>query len=251
LRWVRFEHEGTVSYGNWYQEGIRKIEGDPFQVWTETNQILNLEEVRLLAPTVPSKVVCLGLNYRDHAAEMQEEPPAKPIVFIKPASSVIGPNDLIQIPPQSQRVDYEAELGVVIGKTARDVNAAQAAEYILGYTCGNDVTARDLQEGQWTVAKGFDTFCPLGPAIVDGIDPTDLEVSLYLNGELRQHSTTSNLIFPVAYLVEYISKIMTLEPGDVILTGTPGGIGPMKPGDLVEVDLKGIGRLSNPVGLRS
>jgi len=250
LRWVRFEHEGTVSYGNWKQEGIRKIEGDPFHVWAETNQILNAEEVRLLAPTIPSKVVCLGLNYRDHAAEMQEEPPAKPIVFIKPTSSVIGPKDLIQIPPQSQRVDYEAELGVVIGKTARDVNAAQAAEYILGYTCGNDVTARDLQEGQWTVAKGFDTFCPLGPAIVDGIDPADVEVSLYLNGELRQHSTTANLIFPVAYLVEYISKIMTLEPGDVILTGTPGGIGPMKPGDLVEVELKGIGRLSNPVGLR-
>ncbi|MGC8908454.1 MAG: fumarylacetoacetate hydrolase family protein [Desulfomonilaceae bacterium] len=212
-----------------------------------------LGAVKLLPPCTPSKVVAIGLNYRDHAEELGLALPEEPLLFLKPPSSIIGPGETILAPPQSKRVDYEAELAVVISRTARQVKAEKAADYILGYTCLNDVTARDLQskDGQWTRAKGFDTFCPIGPWIETDLDPSDLEISLYLNDELKQHSRTSNLIFDPFRLVEFVSHVMTLTPGDVIATGTTSGIGPMRPGDKVEVRIEGIGSLFNFVEART
>ncbi|MGB9618099.1 MAG: fumarylacetoacetate hydrolase family protein [Desulfomonilaceae bacterium] len=212
-----------------------------------------LGAVKLLPPCTPSKVVAIGLNYRDHAEELGLALPEEPLLFLKPPSSIIGPGETILAPPQSKRVDYEAELAVVISRTARQVKAEKAADYILGYTCLNDVTARDLQskDGQWTRAKGFDTFCPIGPWIETDLDPSDLEISLYLNDELKQHSRTSNLIFDPFRLVEFVSHVMTLTAGDVIATGTTSGIGPMKPGDKVEVRIEGIGSLFNFVEART
>jgi 2-keto-4-pentenoate hydratase/2-oxohepta-3-ene-1,7-dioic acid hydratase in catechol pathway len=207
-----------------------------------------IEILKFLSPTQASKVVCVGLNYRDHAKEFGLEPPKEPLLFLKPASSIIGHLDDIHYPPQSQRVDYEAELGVVISKRCSRTTPENAWEYILGYTCLNDVTARDLQaiDGQWTRAKSFDTFCPVGPWIETDIpNPHDLDISLILNGEKRQSSNTSNLIFRVNELVSYVSNVMTLEKGDVIATGTPGGIGPMQKGDRVCVIIENIGILEN------
>lgn len=205
---------------------------------------------RTLAPTAPTKIVAVGLNYRDHAREMDLAIPTEPLLFLKPASCVIGPADAIVYPPQSGRVDYEAELAVVIGKRCTKVSATQAAECVLGYTCLNDVTARDLQarDGQWTRAKSFDTFAPLGPWIETAIaDPHHLDIRLRLNGEVRQTSNTANLIFGVFELIAYISAVMTLEPGDVIATGTPAGVGPMQRGDTVSVEIESIGILENKV----
>ncbi len=207
------------------------------------------EEVKLLSPCLPGKVVAVGLNYRDHAEELNLQLPDEPLLFLKPQSSVIGPGDKIIMPPQSARVDYEAELAIVIGRTASKVAADKAKDHIAGYTCLNDVTARDLQskDGQWTRAKSFDTFCPIGPWIETALDPSDLKIELYLNGECKQNSRTSNLIFDCFKLVEFISHVMTLFPGDVIATGTTSGIGPMKNGDKVEVRIEGIGTLTNCV----
>jgi 2-keto-4-pentenoate hydratase/2-oxohepta-3-ene-1,7-dioic acid hydratase in catechol pathway len=207
------------------------------------------DEVRFLPPSEPTKIVAVGLNYRDHAEEMNVPLPEEPLLFLKPASSVIAHGETIVLPPQSARVDYEAELGVVIGKKAKNVSRSEAKDVILGYTCLNDVTARDLQskDGQWSRAKGFDTFCPVGPWIDTDVDPADLAIGLYLNGEPKQRSRTSNLIFDCAQLVEFISSVMTLMPGDVIATGTSSGIGPMKAGDTAEVRIEGIGSLINRV----
>ena len=225
--------------------------GDGKMPWEEGKaaEKLPLKGVRLLSPVVPSKVVCVGLNYADHAVETKLPIPKEPCLFMKPATAVIGPEEKIIYPAMSQRVDYEAELGVVIKKKMRNVEPEQAADYILGYTCLNDVTARDLQksDGQWTRAKSFDTFCPIGPWVVEGIDPSDLAVKLRLNGEQRQSSRTRELIFNVPRLVSFMSKVMTLLPGDVIATGTPSGIGPMQKGDVVEVEIEGIGVLRNVV----
>ncbi|WP_334110991.1 fumarylacetoacetate hydrolase family protein [Thermodesulfitimonas autotrophica] len=208
-----------------------------------------LAALKVLAPCRPSKIVCVGLNYRDHARELGYPFPEEPVLFLKPPTAVIGPEEAIRYPAVARQVDYEAELAVVIGKIARHVRPEEAAAYILGYTCANDVTARDLQkkDGQWTRAKSFDTFCPLGPFIVTAFDPSDATISLYLNGERRQHSSTKELIFDVAYLVSFISAVMTLYPEDVILTGTPSGVGPLKPGDSVVVEIEGIGKLRNHV----
>jgi 2-keto-4-pentenoate hydratase/2-oxohepta-3-ene-1,7-dioic acid hydratase in catechol pathway len=197
----------------------------------------------------PTKIVCVGLNYRDHAAEMKMPLPAEPVLFLKPPSAVIYDRDTIVYPPQTKNLHYEAELAVVIRDRTKNIREEEAAEHILGYTCGNDVTARDLQklDGQWTRAKSFDTFCPLGPEIVSGLTPGNLSVKLFLNGELKQSSSTANLIFNVPFLVAYISRVMTLEPEDVILTGTPAGIGPLQVGDRVEVEIAGIGKLTNYV----
>jgi 4-hydroxyphenylacetate degradation bifunctional isomerase/decarboxylase decarboxylase subunit len=213
----------------------------------------NLGEVKLLPPTTPSKVVCVGLNYTDHARELAMDIPEEPIIFLKPPTTVIGHGDRIIYPSQSTRVDYEAELAVVIGKKCRHVPKEDAYDYILGYSCFNDVTARDLQrrDGQWTRAKSFDTFAPYGPWIVttDEIpDPGNLGITLRLNGEVKQDSSTGNLIFDIPTLVEFISGIMTLEKGDVIATGTPPGVGPMERGDSVEVEIGGIGTLENILG---
>ncbi len=205
---------------------------------------------RLLSPVLPGKIVAVGLNYRDHAGEMGIEIPKEPILFMKPSTSVIGPLDAIRYPAQSSRVDYEAELAVVISKECKGVAAARAREHILGYTCFNDVTARDLQakDGQWTRAKSFDTFAPIGPWIVTHLDdPHNLDIRAYLNGELKQTSNTANLIFNVFDLIEFISHVMTLNRGDVIATGTPSGIGPMNIGDEVSIEIQGIGRLENKV----
>lgn len=205
---------------------------------------------RLLAPTLPSKIIAVGLNYRDHAEELGLELPKEPILFMKPSTSVIGPLDDIIYPSQSSRLDYEAELAVVISKPCRNIKASDARDVILGYTCLNDVTARDLQvsDGQWTRAKSFDTFAPIGPWIDTDIDdPHQISVAAHLNGELKQSSNTSNLIFDVYTLVEFISGVMTLNRGDIIATGTPSGIGPMNPGDEISIELSGIGVLKNRV----
>jgi 2-keto-4-pentenoate hydratase/2-oxohepta-3-ene-1,7-dioic acid hydratase in catechol pathway len=197
----------------------------------------------------PTKIVAVGLNYRDHAAEMKMELPASPVLFLKPPSAIIYNNDAIVYPEQTKELHYEAELAVVIRDRIKNISEEDAAKHILGFTCANDVTARDLQrlDGQWARAKSFDTFCPLGPEIISGLVPDNLSVKLFLNGKLKQSSSTANLIFKVPFLVAYISRIMTLEPEDVILTGTPGGIGPMQIGDEVRVEIEGIGSLVNKI----
>lgn len=250
MRIVRFDMQGRTGYGLLAGEKIDVLWSTPYDGGLEntTGEVVSLPEVTLLAPCEPTKIVAIGLNYRDHAAEFGHPIPEEPLIFMKPSTAVIGPDEDIVYPAMSRRVDYEAELAVVIGKTARFVEEADFREYVLGYTCINDVTARDLQkkDGQWTRAKGFDTFAPLGPWIeTDIADPNNLTVAGYLNGERRQHSNTGNLIFPVATLVSFISRIMTLLPGDVIATGTPSGVGPMRPGDVVEIRVEGIGALRN------
>jgi 2-keto-4-pentenoate hydratase/2-oxohepta-3-ene-1,7-dioic acid hydratase in catechol pathway len=220
-----------------------------FGPYDRTGRTFNLDGVTLLCPVKPGKVVAVGLNYRDHAQEFGHEIPPEPMIFMKPSTAVIGPLEPIVMPAISRRVDYEAELAVVIGRRAKDVTKEEAGDYILGFTCLNDVTARDLQgrDGQWTRAKGFDTFCPLGPVIVTDLDPSDVGVSSWLNGEMKQSSRTSNLVFSVPVLVEFITTVMTLEPGDVIATGTPSGVGPVRDGDRIEIRIEGIGSLINPV----
>ena len=205
--------------------------------------------LRLLAPVEPSKIVAVGLNYRDHAAEMNKPLPREPLIFLKPSTAVIGPGEAITLPPGVGRVDYESELGIVIGRRASHVSAADAAAYILGLTCVNDVTARELQrlDVQYTRAKGFDTFAPLGPAVAVGVDPKALDVQGWLNGERRQASNTRELIFDIGHLVEFVTSVMTLLPGDVISTGTPSGVGPLAAGDRIEIRIPGVGELKNEV----
>jgi 2-keto-4-pentenoate hydratase/2-oxohepta-3-ene-1,7-dioic acid hydratase (catechol pathway) len=209
--------------------------------------IYNVEDLKIMPPVSPSKVVCVGLNYKDHAVELNMELPEEPIIFIKPPTSVVGHLDSIIYPISSSQVDFEGELGIVISKEAKNVKSEDAADFIGGYTAVNDVTARDLQrkDGQWTRAKSFDTFCPIGPCIETDLDPMNQNISLKLNGETKQTSSTKNMIFNVYELVEFISNIMTLKPGDVIATGTPPGVGPMNIGDTVEVQIEGIGVLKN------
>jgi 2-keto-4-pentenoate hydratase/2-oxohepta-3-ene-1,7-dioic acid hydratase in catechol pathway len=214
-----------------------------------TGERIKLADARLLAPCAPTKIVAIGVNYRDHAGEMGHELPEEPIIFLKPPTSVVGPGDEIVRPPQSQRVDYEAECAVIFAKMCRNVKAADAKQYIFGYTCCNDVTARDLQkkDGQWTRAKGYDTFCPLGPWIETEFDDSDAPVESRLNGQVMQRSSTKYLIQPIDRLIEFVSSVMTLLPGDVLTTGTPSGIGPMQRGDEIEVEVGGIGILKNVV----
>lgn len=197
----------------------------------------------------PSKIVCVGLNYRDHAAELKMELPRYPVLFLKPPSALIFNGDAIVYPPQTRELHYEAELAVIIRNRCKNVAEEEASKHILGFTCGNDVTARDLQklDGQWMRAKSFDTFCPLGPEAISGIEPDNLEIKLLLNGEIKQSSNTSNMIFKVNYLISFVSRIMTLEPEDVILTGTPPGVGPMRVGDTVEIEIEKIGKLTNKI----
>lgn len=249
MRLLRFSKEGKVDYGLVEKDCVKVLNAPPFTELTVTGETFSLDEIKVLAPCVPTKVIGVGLNYRDHARELSLPLPSEPILFLKPPSAVIGPRKKIIRPLQCRRLDYEAELAVIIGKEARNVRPENAREVILGYTCGNDVTARDLQppNGQWTIAKSFDTFCPLGPEIVTGINSGNLKVALYLNGEKRQESTTAQLVFSVEELVSYVSWVMTLLPGDVILTGTPGGVGPMEPGDEVVVEIEGIEKLVNTV----
>ncbi len=246
----RFSYQDEAGYGLLLEPGVgEKITGSPLTGFQRTNQQFTLSEITFLPPCQPTKIVCLGLNYRDHAQEFDSDLPDEPLIFMKPPSALIGHLDKIVCPPMSQRVDYEAELAVVIGKTCHKVSEAQAMDYVLGVSCLNDVTARDLQQkdGQWCRAKGFDTFCPTGPYLVTNIDPNDLAVESFLNGELRQSSRTSRLIFPIPFLIQHISRVMTLYPGDIISTGTPSGVGPMKPGDRVEIRIEQVGQLINTV----
>jgi len=249
LRIGRFMYGEQVFYGIITGNKVASLEGEPYGQIIRGGQIYYLEQLRVLAPCAPTKVVCVGLNYRDHAEEFGYAVPEEPILFIKPSTAVIGPGEDIIYPSSSRQVDYEAELAVVIGNHCRNVAVEEAREYIFGYTCGNDVTARDLQrkDGQWTRAKSFDTFLPLGPYIIRDLDTEDLSVALRLNGVIKQSSSTRYLIFDVPALVSFISGVMTLNPGDVILTGTPGGVGPMAVGDTVEVEIEGIGKLINTV----
>jgi 2-keto-4-pentenoate hydratase/2-oxohepta-3-ene-1,7-dioic acid hydratase in catechol pathway len=200
----------------------------------------------------PTKIVCIGRNYAAHARELGNEVPPAPLIFLKPPSAVIGPGQPILLPPESAQVEHEAEIAVVMGTRASGVSEARALEHVAGYTCLNDVTARDLQksDGQWSRAKGFDTFCPVGPSVVDGLDWRSLEVICRVNGVERQRGAATLMIFPIPFLVAYISNIMTLEPGDLIATGTPAGVGRLAPGDVVEVEVPGVGILSNPVALK-
>jgi 2-keto-4-pentenoate hydratase/2-oxohepta-3-ene-1,7-dioic acid hydratase in catechol pathway len=212
-----------------------------------------LSQTRLIAPVTPSKIVCVGRNYREHAAELGNKIPDEPLLFLKAASAVIGTGEVIQLPPQSDQVEHEGELGVVIGRTARQIHSDEnPLDYVLGYTCVNDVTARDLQrkDVQFTRGKSFDTFCPVGPVIVTDIDPLNVTVMTRLNGEVKQRGNTSDMGFPVPFLIKYIADIMTLYPGDLIATGTPAGVSRMQPGDVVEVEVKGIGVLRNQIQSR-
>ena len=208
-----------------------------------------MADVRLLAPILPTKVICVGKNYAAHAAEMGSEAPENPIIFMKPSTSVIGPNVPIKLPGNSERVDYEGELAAVVGQPCKDVPEARGTDVLLGYTIANDVTARDQQQadGQWTRAKGYDTFCPLGPWIDTELDPSDVGLRTELEGEVKQESRTSMLLHDVPALVSWVSRIMTLLPGDVILTGTPEGVGPLQDGQKVSVSVDGLGTLTNPV----
>lgn len=251
MRMVRIEVDGCGRWGAVVGDQVQVLGQDPDGAPGEAAFTIGvpLEEAVLLAPVEPTKVVAVGLNYRDHAAELDMPIPEEPVLFLKPASSVVGPGADIVMPSSSAQVDYEAELAVVIGKRCRNVTADQADDFILGYTCGNDVTARDLQkrDGQWTRAKSFDTFCPIGPWIETELDPSDVAVEAVVNGQVKQSSRTSQTIFAVPELVQFISNVMTLLPGDVILTGTPPGVGPVADGDEVTIRVEGVGELTNPV----
>jgi len=249
MKIVRFTDDGKARYGILKGKSIQAIEGKPYRHLTITDHHYKLSEVRLLAPCTPSKIVALGLNYRAHAAEMKVNIPDAPLIFLKPSTSVIGPEENIIYPSSSARVDYEGELAVVIKKPVWRVTVEDAPDYILGYTCFNDVTARDLQnqDRQWTRAKGFDTFAAIGPCIETELDPSNVELETLLNGERKQHTNTNDLIYSIPELINFISNVMTLLPGDIIATGTPSGIGPMYPGDTVEIIIKSIGTLKNYV----
>jgi 2-keto-4-pentenoate hydratase/2-oxohepta-3-ene-1,7-dioic acid hydratase in catechol pathway len=229
---------------------IREISGPPWSSWSRGSRSWRLADVRLLAPAQPGKIVCVGRNYAAHAAELGNEVPKEPLIFLKPPSAIVGPGEPIVVPPQSQKVEYEGELAVVIGKRCSHLKDTEdALAHVLGYTCLNDVTARDLQKSdvQFTRAKGFDTFCPVGPHVETELNPSDVLVETHVNGVLRQSGRTSLMVYPVAFIVRWISNMMTLFPGDLIATGTPAGVGPLLAGDTVEVSVAGVGVLRNPV----
>lgn len=253
MRLVRFRFGDRIATGVVEGGAVRALAGTFFENPMPSGEEIPLDDVRLLAPILPSKVVCLGKNYAAHAAEFGGKVPEEPLVFLKPSTSVSGPGDPIPLPPISNRVDYEGELAIVIGRIARNVRAEETFRYILGYTCGNDVTLRDLQkkDDQWARAKGFDGSCPLGPWVETELDPIDVHLETRVNGEVRQSASTSDMVFGVATIIEFVTEFMTLLPGDVIMTGTPEGVGKLEPGDKVEVAVDGIGVLMNPVGERA
>ena len=250
MRIVRYLYKNEEPVYGWvFENKVGDIEGDIFGEYRRLEAEIPLESVRLLAPSQPSKIVCIGRNYTEHAKELGNDVPQVPLIFMKPPSSIINPGDTIILPPQSKQVEHEAELVAVIGKRGRNIPTEQAKDHILGYTIGNDITARDLQktDGQWTRAKGFDTFCSFGPWIDTEFDITDALISCKVSGQPRQMASTRDMVFNVGKIVAFISSVMTLEPGDLIFTGTPAGVGPLHDGDVVEVDIDGLGVLSNPV----
>jgi len=254
-RIYRIEWKGEPRFAVERDGGLYLMSGEPFGAYGLADRIAEgrgtafAPAVRVLAPIIPSKIVAIGLNYKDHAAEQGKPLPKEPMLFLKPSTAVVGAGDVIALPPGVGRVDHEAEMGIVIGRRASRVTAARAADYILGITCSNDVTARDMQNRgyQYSHVKGFDTFAVLGPCIAVGLDPSDLAVEGWVSGVRRQHSRTNQLVFSAAELIEYISNVMTLLPGDVISTGTPSGVGPLQAGDTVTVTVEGVGDLVNPV----
>src|SRR5262249_33477587 len=249
MKIVRFKAAGKTRYGVLDGTHIVEYAGTPYGTFKKARKRWQVKQAVLLAPVVPTKIVALALNYREHAEEMHLSVPAEPLLFLKPLSSLCGPDDPIVYPAQSSRVDYEGELAIVIRKRCRHVPPERAREYVLGYTCLNDVTARDIQkrDGMPTLAKAFDTFCPVGPCIATDIDPNAVEIETWVNGERRQAGSTKAFIFSAEDLIARVSAVMTLLPGDVIATGTPAGVGPLEPGDRVEVRIDGVGGLKNPV----
>lgn len=250
MKIYRFKYKDKILYGILSEEKLYPVSGSVFRKFKIQDKSVSLGDVMLLPPVKPSKIVAVGRNYKEHAQEMGKPVPDEPLLFLKPPSAVIGSGDIIFYPSQSSRVDYEGELAVVIKKKVKGLSPKDDVEpYILGYTCFNDVTARDLQEkdGQFTRAKSFDTFAVVGPCIATGLDPSQLKLKTFLNGKLRQSGNTKNFIFSIPFLIRFISNIMTLFPGDLIATGTPAGVGPMSPGDKVDVQIEGIGVLSNTV----
>jgi 2-keto-4-pentenoate hydratase/2-oxohepta-3-ene-1,7-dioic acid hydratase in catechol pathway len=248
MRLIRYSiKEEPAQYGWINQSFVGNILGSPFGEFQRSEANIPLDSVKLLAPIIPGKIICVGRNYAEHIKETSAEVPTTPLLFLKPSSAVIGPDQTIYLPPQSEQVDHEAELAIVIGKRGRWIQPSDAARHIFGYTVANDITARDLQrkDGQWTRSKGFDTFCPLGPWVETEINPADTLISCRVNGVLRQMASTRDMIFHTDQLIAYISSIMTLDAGDVILTGTPAGISPLHPNDVVEVTIDGIGTLRN------
>lgn len=250
MKLIRFSTQDNVIKQGWIlEDSIGLIEGDIFSEYRRLEPNIPLGKARLHVPVVPEKIICLARNYEAHANEQNVDVPEIPMIFLKPPSSLLPDRGTIYLPPQSAQVEHEAELAVVIGKQGRWIKAEEAQDYILGYTIANDVTARDLQrkDGQWTRGKGFDTFCPLGPWIETDLDIADILVTCRVNGELRQMSSTKEMIFSIPQIITYISTVMTLKPGDVILTGTPAGVGALEDGDTVEVEIEGIGSLKNDV----
>jgi 2-keto-4-pentenoate hydratase/2-oxohepta-3-ene-1,7-dioic acid hydratase in catechol pathway len=250
MKIYRFKHKDKISYGVLKEDKLHVVEGSIYRKFKTAKKGIPAGDVTLLPPTMPSKIVAIGLNYKDHAMERGKALPEEPLIFLKPPSAIVGPKDIIVYPPMSKRVDFEGELAVIIKKKARGLHTDEEAQScILGYSCFNDVTARDLQtkDVQFTRAKSFDTFAAVGPCIATDIDPSKLKVKTFLNGKLKQSGNTRNLIFSVPFLVRFVSNVMTLNPGDIITTGTPAGIGPMVPGDRVDVQIDGIGTLPNTV----
>ena len=265
MRFARFVLEETIAYGvlngvlegslndprndGAEQQSVTVIDGHPFGPHELTSVTVPMVDVRLLPPVLPTKIVGIGKNYADHAEEMNSVAPTTPVMFLKPSTAVVGPRDSISLPTMSAQVEFEGELAIVIGRLAKDLSPERVDDAVLGYTCANDVTARDLQQsdGQWVRAKGFDSFCPLGPWISTDLDPDNLSLQTTVNGEVRQSSSTARMVHAARDLVAFVSSVMTLVPGDVILTGTPAGVGPLRRGDEVAVEIEGIGRLSNSV----
>lgn len=250
MRITRYQTASQSPTFGWViKDKIGDLEGSPFSQFSRAEAIHPLEEVELLPPVVPSKIICVGRNYVAHAKEHDAEVPEVPLIFLKPPSSIIAHGQTIYLPPQSQQVEHEAELAVVIGKIGRWIPPEDANDHVFGYTVANDVSARDLQfrDGQWTRGKGFDTFCPLGPWIETEFDPADAVITCHVNDEMRQMASTRDMVFNVKQLIAYISSVMTLYPGDLLLTGTPAGVGTLVDGDIVEVTIEGIGSLRNPV----
>jgi 2-keto-4-pentenoate hydratase/2-oxohepta-3-ene-1,7-dioic acid hydratase in catechol pathway len=254
MRIVRYQTEGEApKYGWLLEEKVGEIQGDLFGQYRRREARTPLADVRLVAPSEPTKILCVGRNYVEHAKELGNEVPKVPLIFMKPPSSIISSDETVILPPQSKQVEHEAELVVVIGKRGRHIKPEEAKSYILGYTIGNDITARDLQktDGQWTRAKGFDTFCPFGPWIDTDFDPADAVVTCRVNGQMRQMASTRDMVFNVPNLIAYISSFVTLEPGDLIFTGTPAGVGELNDGDEVIVEIEGLGVLRNLVKAES
>ncbi len=250
MRFVRYSVGAEKPRYGWvFQDKIGPLEGEPFGEYRRLEAGMPLDRVKLYSPVLPGKIIAVGRNYPEPTRERGADVPEIPIIFLKPPTAVIGPGETILLPPQSQRVDHEGELAVVIGKAGRWISSESALDYVFGYTAANDVTARDLQQkdGQWTRGKGFDTFCPLGPWIETELDSTDMRVTCRVNGEMRQMASTREMVFTIRQLIAFSSSVMTLLPGDVILTGTPAGIAALQDGDLVEVEIEGIGTLRNPV----